>query len=238
MYYHNYSKEVTLKFKSKNLNITFTLKRNKEIRNVFLFKEDLVFNDSVNKSARLFITDRRHITTEIPTIPIDHIIIDDSNEIIICLSRAEVSPYNIVLYNFKGELLFKKKILPLEIVLDSVNFNHFRDSFSAFYDYAYRNKQILHINGLYYIDLAYWHNLSKYQTEKIMELDWMEPLHYFPNLFSENFDGTPPYELSKYTNFYSQTDPFYDYEYQNGMIKCIILNDEYGGRVKIPIVFD
>lgn len=60
--------------------------------------------------------------------------------------------------------------------------------------------------------------------------------HYFPSLFREKFGSIPSYKLEKYQNFYSRTDPFYEYRlYQDGTLKSIILNNEYGGKVEIPV---
>lgn len=235
--YNKHSTIDTSEFYSKELTILHTLVRSDKIDRKFLNKEDSVFNNT-NKISTLFITNRSLITIEIPTIPIDHIVIDDTKELIIGLSRAEVSPYNIVIYNFRGELLFKKKILPLELVLDSTNYKKFQRLFPEFFKYATINKQILKIDSLYHVDLGYWHKLPEDKKDSIRSWGWMRISHIFSDLSTDSFDGTPSYKLTKYTNFYSQTDPFYDFEIRDSKIIGIILNDEFGGKVKIPIYID
>ncbi|NVN95003.1 MAG: hypothetical protein HXX18_06940 [Bacteroidetes bacterium] len=211
--------------------------RNRELCRKISNLDDFVFNDSVNKTSLLHIANR-HTTITIATIPIDDIIIDDSKELILCLSRAIISPYQIVLYNFDGKLLFKKIISPFEIVLDSINYVQFCDSFPAFLQYAINEKQILFEKGLYYIDLGYWKFLSKEEKEKIQSKKWYKQSHYFPNLFPEYINSNSSARLSKYTNFYSLTDPFYEFEmYQPSQPIGIILNDEFGGKVTIPLSF-
>src|SRR5690606_14978533 len=99
-------------------------------------KRDLIFSDSINKISKLFIINEHYQVDSISTIPIDNIIIDDSKELILCLSRAEVSPYNIVLYDFKRKILFKKSISMFELALDSLAYTKFKVTFPAFYKYA------------------------------------------------------------------------------------------------------
>lgn len=233
--WRNYYSMDTSKFNSRKIRVVYTLERTNNLKDKFFRKGDLIFNDSVNRISKLFIINEHYQVDSISTIPIDNIIIDDSKELILCLSRAEVSPYHIVLYNFQGELLFKKKISPFELVLDSTDYIQFRDSFPGFFEYAITHKEIMVANNLYYVDLNYWHYLSENQKEKIKQSNWLKTARYF-NVFPENFDGTLPIELSKYAGFYSQTDPLYEFEISNtGHPIGIVLNDEYHRKVKIPL---
>lgn len=225
----------TLKFNSRKIKVVYVLKKTNNLKDKFFNKRDLIFSDSTNNISKMFITNEYYQVDSISTIPIDNVIIDDTKELILCLSRAEVSPYHILLYDFKGKLLFKKKILPLELKMNSIGYKRFKDSFPNFFKYARENKQITKTDNFYYVDLNYWHSLSENEKERIKTSDWFVISHYFPGLLSKNFDGTLPFELSKYAYFYSQTDPFYKYELRNGKLVFIILNDEYGVKVKIPI---
>jgi hypothetical protein len=225
----------TMEFKSKDISIIYTLTKTNNIKYNFFGKGDSILNNDLNKISKLYLTNKFFVTDTISTIPIDNIIIDDTKELIIGLSRSQISPYHLVIYNFNGELLYKKVILPFELEIDSIGYMQFKDSFPEFFDYVIRQKQILQVNDLYYIDLGYWHFLSETKKQKIKESGWFKISHYFPNLLPECFDCTSSFELSKYTNFYSQTDPFYDFELKNGKPISIILNDEFGGKVKIPI---
>lgn len=226
----------SLIFKSKKIELLYTLERKGNMDRKVRDFGDKIFNDSANKISRLYLTENNGKTIAIPTVPLDNIIIDDSKELIVGLSRAVTSPYKIVLYDFNGVLLYKKTLLPFELTMDSVNYIEFCRLFPSFLEYAIREKQILFEGGVCYIDLGYWQFLSAEEKEKIKSSTWFKPSHYFPFLFPESIDGTCSYQLSRYTNFYSMTDPFYEFEMsQSGKPVGIILNDEFGSKVKISI---
>lgn len=224
-------------YSSDRISVLYTLQRIYNLKNEFLFKEDLVFKDSLNNISKINIINNgriNKINCIASTIPIDDIIIDDSRKLIICLSLAEVSPYNILIYDFDCNVLFKKSILPLEVVLDSKELDIFKKLFPKYYNYVVKNNQIIKIKNTYYIDLIYWRYLSEYQKGEIKEFGWLKTSHYFPYLFPEQIDGISPYKLSKYQNFYSKTDPFYDFDIVRNLIIGIILNNENGDKIKIP----
>jgi hypothetical protein len=226
----------TLIFKSKKIELLYTLERKEDMDKKVRDFGDKIFNSGVNKIARLHLTLSNGNTIAVPTVPLDNVIIDDSKELIVGLSRAATSPYKIVLYDFNGVLLYKKSILPFELTMDSVNYIQFGRLFPSFLEYAIREKQKLFEGGVYYIDLGYWQFLSGEERGEIKSSSWFKPTHYFPYLFSESIDGSRSYELSKYTNFYSMTDPFYEFQMsKSGDPVGIVLNDEFGGKVKIPI---
>jgi len=234
-FYSTFCKIDTLNATSRKLTVTYTLSRTMVSIGVIQNMGDLIFDNNANTVSRLFMTDNKLININLATIPIDNIVIDDVRELILVLSRAMESPYNIVLYNFKGELLFKKKILPFELVMDSADYVEFSESFSIFFNDAISKEQILKEGNRYYIDLGYWRFLSEAEKEKITAKNWFKPSHFFPDLFRESF-GTHLLSFNKYVNFYSNTDPFYEYEISNfGKPIGIILNDEFGGKVKIPL---
>lgn len=229
----------TLDFYSRNIQVRYTLSRYKDLKNRLRKSNNLIFSDSVNNYSKMNIiydvTYKLEAPKSISTIPINNVIIDDSNELILCLSRVIESPFQLVLYNFKGELLFKKHFYPLEIALDSVSLITFRDSFPDFFHFAHENKEITNIGGTYFIDLNYWFVFSESQRDRLKDLGWVKGSHYFPYLFPETLGGTT--SLKKFTNFYSRTDPFYEFEIKDSKPVSIILNDEFGGKVKIPIVY-
>lgn len=232
--WRNYFSIDTLSFDSREIRVIYTLERTNSLKGNFFRKDDLVFDDSVNKVSKLFIIHEHNKVDSVSTIPIDNIIIDDSKQLILCLSRAEVSPYHIVLYDFHGRLLFRKKISPFELVLDSTDFIKFRTSFNDFYRYAIAHNEIMIVDNLYFIDLNYWHQLTENQKESIKYNNWLKSSRFF-DVYPERIDGILPIELSKYAGFYSQTDPFYEFEMRDSSVIGIILNDEYGGKVRIPI---
>lgn len=233
---HTYFSIDTLRFRSKKIELLYTLERKGEMDKKIRDLGDAIFSDNANRIARLYITEGYKNTISIPTIPLDNAIIDDSNKLIVGLSRATTSPYKLVLYDFNGRLLFKKSISAFELAMDATDYVQFGKSFPAFLEYAVRENQVLFEHGLYYIDLGYWKFLSGQEKEKIKASSWFKPSHYFPYLFTEHLDGWASYEISKYTNFYSMTDPFYEFEIsESGQPIGIILNDELGNKVKISI---
>lgn len=226
----------TLTFRSKKIELIYTLERKGKMDKKIKDLGDAIFSDSANKISRLSITEGYKKTINIPTIPLDDAIIDDSNNLILGLSRAITSPYKLVLYDFNGTLLFKKSISAFELLMDAKDYVQFGKSYPTFLEYSMREKQVLFESGMYYIDLGYWKSLSGQEKEKIKATKWFKPSHNFPYLFTEHIDRWASYELSRYTNFYSTTDPFYEFEIsKSGQPTGIILNNEFGGKVRIPL---
>lgn len=237
-WYHNYHRIDTTRYYSDKITVIHTLVRTEHLKKDILWKGDTIFDDSLNKTSKLLIRDRYEQTISVATIPVNNVIIDDSHELIVCLSRAVVSPYQLVIYNFKGKLLFKKHFTIFAVVLDSLSYLQFQDSFPEFFANAKWHHQILQTDSLYYVDLAYWHWLTKSQQDRLFASGWIERPIYFRDLHSESVDGGSPIGLTGYTNFYSRTDPFYEFELQGDQIVGIILNDENGDKVRIPVIFD
>jgi hypothetical protein len=229
----------TKDFYSKKIQVRYTLSWDEDVKRRLVKSKNLIFSDSVNNFSKMDIiydvTYKLEAPKSISTILIDDIIIDDSNELILCLSRKIFSPFQLALYNFKGELLYKKHIHFTEVVLDSISLITFRDSFPDFFHFARENKEITNIGGTYFIDQSYWFVLSESQRDRMWKFGWVKGSHYFPYLIPEFQCGTT--SLKKFTNFYSRTDPFYEFEIKDSKPVSIILNDEYGGKVKIPIVY-
>lgn len=233
--YYHYSID-TFKFKSPEMEIVYNLERKMGLKKKILNSGDSIFNAHFNAFSVMHLTLNNKMTIDIPTIPIDDIIIDDSMGLILCLSRAMVSPYQIVLYDFDGNILYKKILLPFEVVLNTNDYIQFQKLFPSFYKHAKNQDEIHLVDSLYYVDLSYWHKLSKQEQNSIMEKKWFKFSHYFPSLFNESTGSLPSYQLGKYQNFYSRTDPFYEYRLnQDETLKSIILNNEYGSKVEIPV---
>lgn len=234
--YYHYSID-TLKFKSPQIEIIYNLERKMGLKENVQFAGDSIFNENYNTFSILHINfSHTGKSIVIPTIPVDDVIIDDNKQLILCLSRAMVSPYNVVLYDFNGNLLFKKAITSFELVLSRKDFERFKKDFPAFFNYANTNHEINLKNNMYYIDLSYWLKLTNKDQDQIKERKWLKFSQYFPSLFSESTAHLPSYMLKNYQNFYSQTDPFYEYKFnRDGTLKTIILNNEYGGKVEIPV---
>lgn len=225
----------TLFFFSNKVSLMYTFHRTINLHNKFFNMGDTVFNDSLNIYSKLRITKEDYKDIWISTIPIDNVIIDDVHELILCLSRTNVSPYHIVLYNFDGEILFKKYISDFHIKLDTASFIQFKDSFPEFYKYAFNHNQISFFDKFYYVDISYMSMLNQNQRDKIKELGWGKYTH---NFYLESYvGGNPyPYYLKKFS-YYSYTDPFYEYIFQNKKLVGIVLNDMYGGKILIPVSY-
>jgi len=234
--YNHYSID-TLKFKSPKIEIIYNLERKMGLKENVQFSGDSIFNDNYNTFSILhIIISHTRKTIVIPTIPVDDVIIDDNKQLILCLSRAMVSPYNVIIYDFNGNLLFKKAITSFVLVASRKDFERFIKDFPTFYKYANNNHEINFRNSMYYIDLSYWLKLSDEDKELIKERKWLKFSQYFPSLSSESTAHLPSYILKNYQNFYSQTDPFYEYKLnKDGTLKSIVLNNEYGGKVEIPV---
>lgn len=225
----------TTYFFSKKILAMHILFKTDTLRNQIFNLKDSIFT-KLNKVSILEVIDNiTDSVASIPTIPLDKLIILDRHELIIGLSKSIVSPYNIVIYDFKGNLLFKKKISSLNIILDSLALEVFKDSLPEFYSYVVDRCGIININGSYCIDMNFWHNLTEEQKQFIHTKQWLKQSCYFPELSSAYFGNQYTFNLKKYINFYSNTDPFYDLLIENEKIKEIVLNDELGNKVTIPV---
>lgn len=233
-YYYNYYKKDTSVFESRKIRIIYTLINTEYTERNFRKKGDSVFTDT-NIYSRLCILDSfSNNIICVSTIPLDNIIIDDKRELIIGLSRSIASPFKLVLYNFKGQLLFKKSIWHEELILTKKEYKVFCDSFPTINKYVIENNQIFEMNNLYYIDLQYFSMFIEPDYSKLNGLLKTSP--YFPHL---NYGGTcwtNTHMFKKLNNFYSKTDPFYDFDMKGDKVIGVILNDEYGGKVKIPVM--
>lgn len=145
----------TLKFESPAMKIVYNLESKMGLESKVLDFKDSIFSKDFNSFSVMHLNPYNQKTIKVPTIPIDNVVIDDSLGLILCLSRAMVSPYQIVLYDFNGDLLFKKKITSFELQLDSISFMQFKDLIPDFYRYAVNNHEIYKNDNVYYIDLGY-----------------------------------------------------------------------------------
>lgn len=224
----------TILFQSKTINVLYESHELYNLQTVIRNSNDSIFSSDFNKFSKIIICNNySYDSVSLSTIPISDLIIDDRNGLIICLSRIQVSPWNIVIYNFDGKLMAKKKILPLELKIDSADYIIFKETFPSYYKYAFNQKQITYESSFYFVDMGYWKFMSEQKKQLIRSHKWVQVSHYFPKLFTQS---TLISEIrpSEYINFYSRTDPFYEIV-QLDITLNIVLNNEFGKRVAIPL---
>lgn len=223
------------KYHSMMIDVTYQLNLSENIGNVLYELEDSVFNRESNKISTLMIEDNYDNCVILATVPISDIIIKDEYKIVICLSRIQLSRYHIIIYDFDGNCLYKKRILPLEIKIPNESVLEFCNQFYELYQYAIKNDQVVKTDSCIYVDMGYWRHLSEKEKDSLRNTEWIKPSHLFPNIGPRSMYQSGGRMLGEYGGFYSMTDPFYEIEESNDSLLNIVLNDEYGGRVSLPL---
>lgn len=240
----NYHAIDTTWYQSPNLSVRYTIEITVDDDMVDKMFEigDSIFNDSINTISKLYIKHKWDYTKykpiELSTIPIDHLVIDEQHQLIICFSRAMESPYHIVLYNFDGELLYKMQLSILEVAIDMQNYQEFQERFPDHFSYAYEHGQLDTIGGIVY----FGQNLDMYFSDDewdiINKLGERKHSHYFTRMdIGSTWCGTH-IGLRKYTNLFSATDPLYDFVVKDSVPVKMILNDAFGKKVYIPLYLE
>jgi hypothetical protein len=193
-----------------------------------------IFDDSTNKFSRMIIINPVVPSTEIniPTIPLENIIILKEKGLIIGLTRIKASPYLVVIYNLNGKLLYKgnlgastlmltkgrlrKLVTKYPSLLEHIeNSNSFKEGDTCFIELS---RSMLNAIGR---DSA----RSEFTGEIIFG-------RYVP--YKIVLDGGGIY--SRYQGFYRYSDPFQDLIMIGSVPYILILNTEDGKQVNIPLI--
>ncbi|UAY53241.1 hypothetical protein [Ferruginibacter albus] len=217
----------TIKINNYDYQITHYHIASKEIeRKLINDTADQIFNDSLNQSSRLIFESNKS-SFNIPTIPLTHIIYLQNLGIIVGLSKIAASPYNIVVYSTSGKLLCKRSLHSLELKLKKKNFkNLFKKKLG--FSYCLNSNFIVKEKGNYFVETSKC-LLNSISMDSLWKMKIIIPNHYFPSM------NTSACLYCTYTNFFSDSDPFYDLILVNSKPRAIILNSDDGKKVRISL---
>lgn len=220
---------------SLNYTIIHWFKWSKEIED-YIYKEinnEKIFDDSVNTFSKLKIfSEQENNSIVLSTIPLKHLIIDEKKKIIVGLSDFSRSPYNIVVYDIEGNLLFKRRLTIAEIKLNKEELVFFQSFFSKDYKCLTERMCLYEEDSLFYIGLPcgcpYNKEIEQYYSDKI------QVNHYFKDMSISTYNSR--YGFKSYSGLFSETEPLYDITMLDSVPILLILNSEHGDKVNIPIV--
>ncbi len=196
-----------------------------------LFEEnDSIFNDEYNKFSRLVFHDR-FSSFDIPTIPLNNIIYLKEKKIIIGLSKISISPYQIVIYTDKGELLFKG-FNPFSLRLGLSQLEELILKYPGIRS-CLEHLVVVKDKDDYLFDLSKC-IINRIGRDSLLKLNGVILNPYFPGMSTATDQQF--YNTKLYSSFYADGDPLYDLIMSGSIPFLLILNAENGEKVNIPLV--
>jgi hypothetical protein len=207
----------------------YTYRRESEQFNVWITGKDAIFNDSLNTYSFIVLMDKKSRDTIFrkPCPALTDLLISENGKYIIGLSKIKYSnPYHLVIYDMKGELIFKKEFNVIERKLSPSELTNlvikFPQSFSKLIDLG----SISISNNYFYIDyldITIRRDSILYNYLRNLNYDMN---HSFPHMGAS---------VSNWVNWYNLDSPVVEIvENSNGIEKIIILDDE---GIMRPIIF-
>lgn len=235
-----YSHADTIKVKGDNFhNIIYYNHMSEDIfkEKIFNRYSDEIFCDSFNDFSRLVINGYNS-TIEIPTIPLTHIYILISKNIIVGLSQYTVSPYNIVLYSMEGKLLYKSKISIFEFKLKKEELKRLVTTYPDIRYCFEQNRNAFKDGEYYYLEFTNCLINKTGNRDSVLAIKEVISNHYFPRIAipTNTLTATGKYRYREYAGFIDNSDPFYDLIMIGTVPYLLILNDADGKKVEIPLV--
>jgi hypothetical protein len=222
----------TVKAKSKDYFVLHYHEVSRERKKQMVYSDGKdIFNDSINKFSRMIIV-KPYGEIDLPTIPLENIIILEDKGLIVGLTRIQASPYLLVIYDLDGKLLYKGNLgiyaLRLtkgrlkELVSEYPNLsgcleetNCFKDGDTCFVEYS---RCIINTIGR-----------VKAMDEIRNDLVWGRYASPFPI----STDG-PVYQ--PYENAYRYSDPIHEIVMIGSVPYLLTLNTEDSKQINIPLI--
>lgn len=188
-----------------------------------------IFIDSLNNYSRLVFKSLRYGSFNVPSVPLSQIIYLKESGVIIGLSKFDYSPYHVVIYSTKGELLSKRILASFELKFTMSELRDLLKKHPALYDCLGKNI-IVKDNDDYYIEPSNC-VISIIGKDSLLKMDKLVSNHYFP-LMNISMDT----QKSKYHSSFSDSDPLYDLIMIGSVPYLLILNSEDGKKVNLPLL--
>lgn len=162
------------------------------------------------------------------TIPFNSVQLSENNKYIIGMSKKRSSPYNIIVFDSNGNLIFKRHIGVLEAKMNKRDFKNFRENYFDDYDLLKRLNRIHKYKGNWYID--YRLGLGRLEESVFdLEVSLLRPYNVYNHII------VPSITTSGKIMFYSDNKPISRIKGRKGKLKWIEINYRYGEKYKIHV---
>ncbi len=197
-----------------------------------MYKDMNPFKEQNKYSRLLIISKLNKDTINLPCIALTAIKIFEDKEVIVGLSNiAGLNPYNIVIINLKGEIIFKREILGIHYKLDEKDFYEFKKKFPDYFSALDVRHRIYSENDTFYINphaRAYFSHDSLVIAFLYNKLSFNK---YFPSL------APATGQVVTWGNFYAEEseDPIKDVIVKDGQLMFLLIERGDGVIVKLPL---
>lgn len=197
---------------------------------------DEIFTDSFNDFSRLKFRGLYDFF-DIPTIPLTNILVLEKDKLILGLSRYSRAPYNIVLYNFKGKLLYKSKIDFQTLKVNKLQLKKLISQYPTFRNCLEQKPNVFKKDDTYYIEITSCINQTL-DVDSLLYTELIISNRNFPHLSLRSHEPfyNRKYRYQQYVNCYDVSNPLHDLIVVNNQPYLLILNDERGGKINIPLI--
>lgn len=206
-------------------------------RQMLLMDDNDIFNDTVNDFSKLIISQMGgYEPIVVSTIPLDNIVVLDSAELIIGLTKITTAPYKVVVYKFNGDLVYKGSLGIDMIKISRRKLRSITQKFPELIASFKENGNVVKRDSLYYIELTP-------KTKQVLGTEfrstyfsdeWLFLGLYLPFQIATSWsDG---YQYHRYKGGYLSSSPYNDLVVVNGVPFVLILNDVEGNKSYVPLV--
>tara|TARA_B100000809_G_scaffold41675_1_gene36278 strand:- start:15 stop:773 length:759 start_codon:yes stop_codon:yes gene_type:complete len=159
-----------------------------------------------------------------PSSALNHILISKNQKYIVGLSNIKIgNPYQLLVWNIKGELIYKRHISSIEAKLTQTDFEYFKKNHPSSYNAILENNLLVKKGGNYHIDFTAL--TSKDDSWKYLYS------HQSPNYLSNNFSES----VTNFIEWYNQDNPNLKLNYSFNKLSSISLLDPDEKRITIEL---
>lgn len=228
----------TIRIKSEECFVRHYHERSDDRRvQMFSMSSDDIFDKRINNFSSIYISATGHNPIEVPTIPLDNLIVLDEWKLVIGLTKIMVSPYKIVIYNFDGKILYKGSLGIDIIKLDFNKLQELTQKFPVLLSIFKNNGNVIkRKDSLYFIELSndVRHVLGKNFVQNYFLNDWQFIGSYLP--FKIATTGNSGRQYRRYLGGYLNSSPYNELIGINNVPFILVLNNVNGGKSYIPLV--
>lgn len=207
-----------------------------EINKLYSSHSDEIFTDTFNKFSRLVFKDRDK-SFDIPTVPLTHLYILANKKLILGLASFTRLPYNIVLYSFNGDILYKGQINFRELKLTREQIKKMIKKYPDFKTCLEHKPNVFKQGEEYHIEITRCIS-NTVSVDTLVSLGLISGNSYFKRVSIGTHqtykDGK--YNYQQYTTCFDKSDPLYDLIMIGNVPYLLILNETNGNKIYIPLV--
>lgn len=228
----------TIRAESENVTVYYTRIESNSIEKTIqnINNDDQIFDSTFNHFSRLVISRPSERSITLSTVPLEKIIILEKKGFIIGLSKIEASPYQIVIYNLKGELVSKSRINTHIVKLKHERIQEFKNHLPNLYNCLKINDIVIKKNEFYYYPISHC-MLNNIGEKGVAEVLDDSEIVYTPYVKFKVLLTTPNgISFSRLHGFYHETDPLNELVLVMGVPYILVLNSEEDEPLYIPLV--